>query len=254
MNGALRCLLMWLEAPLMSFGAPAVDHRRTVQPWPAASMLTGLFGNALGWKRSDAARLDRLQHRLLWAARIDRPGFALQDFQTAELGKDDCGWTTRGVPEGRAGGANTYDSPHIRYRDFRADAAVAVVISLQPADEAPTVEDLHAALNLPARPLFIGRKACVPATRLALACINADDLLQALTRVPPAPDAVSEPSLYCCDAGLPVGADSVVHTASDERRFNLDLHGGQQHVHQIVGCWPPAQGDTANGRHPESAL
>lgn len=238
----LRCLLLRLEAPLMSFGAPAVDHRRTVQPWPAASMLTGLFGNALGWGRlrADAERLDRLQQRLRWAARIDRPGTPMQDFQTAELDKDDQGWTARGRPEGRAGGPNTYDSPHIRLRDFRADASVAVAVTLAPADEMPTVDQLGDALTRPARPLFIGRKACVPSVRLSLGCLPADGPLQALTLVPAAAGAVARPALYCSDAALPDGTKTVAHLASDERRFVLDLHGGQQRVHQIIAM--PAKG------------
>jgi CRISPR system Cascade subunit CasD len=97
-------LLLRLEAPLMSFGTTAVDHRRPVQAWPAVSMLTGLLANALGWQRSDAQALDALQARIRWAARIDRAGVALSDFQTAQLSKADKGWTTRGVVEGRGGG------------------------------------------------------------------------------------------------------------------------------------------------------
>ena len=61
-------LLLRLEAPLMSFGTTAVDHRRPVQAWPAVSMLTGLLANALGWERSDNVALDRLQARIRWAA------------------------------------------------------------------------------------------------------------------------------------------------------------------------------------------
>ena len=68
-------LLLRLEAPLMSFGTTAVDHRRPVQPWPPVSMLTGLLANALGWQRSDVAALDALQSRIRWAARIDRAGW-----------------------------------------------------------------------------------------------------------------------------------------------------------------------------------
>ncbi|EQD38829.1 CRISPR-associated protein, Cas5e-type, partial [mine drainage metagenome] len=41
-----RHLLIRLEAPLMSFGATAVDARGVIQRWPAASLLTGLCANA----------------------------------------------------------------------------------------------------------------------------------------------------------------------------------------------------------------
>ncbi|HEY9106185.1 MAG TPA: type I-E CRISPR-associated protein Cas5/CasD, partial [Roseateles sp.] len=173
-------LLLRLEAPLMAFGAPAVDQLRPVQRWPAVSMLTGLLGNALGWRRQDAALLDRLQARLRWAARLDREGTPLIEFQTAQLGKDDQGWTTRGAPEGRDGGADSYKSPHLRWRDHRADASVLVAIALTPADETPTLDHLALALQRPARPLFIGRKACLPATPVFAGWIDAGDPLSAV--------------------------------------------------------------------------
>ena len=150
----------------MSFGTTAVDHRRPVQAWPAASMLTGLLANALGWDGADATALDALQARLRWAARIDRPGALLHDFQTAQLSQSDKGWTTRGVVEERGGGPDAYKSPHLRYRDYRADASVLVALRLQPAEPTPTLEDLARALDTPARPLFLGRKGCLPATRI----------------------------------------------------------------------------------------
>ena len=85
----------------MSFGGEAIDNFGVVRDLPAASMLTGLIANALGWRRDDARPLDRLQDRLVFAVRIDRPGSRMQDFQTAKLEKNDRGWTTRHAPEGR---------------------------------------------------------------------------------------------------------------------------------------------------------
>ena len=108
-----------------------------------------------------------LQDRLVFAARIDREpasGMRMTDFQTAQLGANDQGWTTRGRPEGRAGGANTYNAPHLRYRDYWADALVTVALRLEPPEleDEPSLDDLADALQEPARPLFIGRKPCLP--------------------------------------------------------------------------------------------
>ena len=132
----MRHLLIRLEAPLMAFGGETIDNYGVIRDFPAASMLTGLLANALGWRRIERKRHQRLQDRLVFAARIDREpagGVRLTDFQTAKLEKDDRGWTTRGVPEGRAGGANTYDAPHLRYRDYFADMRVTVALRLEPA-------------------------------------------------------------------------------------------------------------------------
>ena len=227
-------LLMRLEAPLMSFGTTAVDHRRPVQPWPAVSMLTGLLANALGWQREQAADLDRLQARLRWAARIDRPGFALNDFQTAQLGKSDKGWTTRGTVEERAGGADAYNSPHLRSRDYRSVASVLVALRLEPADEVPTLQDLAAALDHPARPLFLGRKGCLPATRIGLGLVQAADAVVALQQVAGLSDGVApeHAAIYFNAGAAPAAPGLRVHHSSDERRFALDVHAGRQQIYE----------------------
>ena len=167
----MRHLIINLESPLVSFGGETIDNLGVVRRFPAASMLTGIFANALGWRRVEQPKHQALQDRLIFAARIEREpagGVSMQDFQTAQLGRDDKGWTTRGYPEGRAGGANTYNAPHLRYRDYFADMRVCVALRLRDSDDvdAPTLEDLAHALEYPKRPLFIGRKPCLPSASL----------------------------------------------------------------------------------------
>lgn len=229
-------LLMRLEAPLMSFGTTAVDHRRPVQPWPAASLLTGLLANALGWDRSAVEALDRLQARLRWAARIDRAGVPLHDFQTAWLGRHDRGWTTRGVVEERDGGPDAYKSPHLRSRDYRADASVLVALRLDLAEESPTLADLAHALDAPQRPVFLGRKGCPPATRVGLGLVEAVDAVLALDQALPPADgpAAGTPAIYFNEGAAPQSPGLRVHHSSDERRFAMDVHAGRQRVYERV--------------------
>ena len=56
----------------MAFGGETVDNIGVIRWFPSASMLTGLVANALGWDRTEGARHQRLQDRLVFAARIDR--------------------------------------------------------------------------------------------------------------------------------------------------------------------------------------
>lgn len=230
-------LLLRLEAPLMSFGTLAVDANRPVQRWPAVSMLTGLLANALGWRRTDVWALEDLQSRLRWAARLDRPGEPLLDFQTAQLDKKDQGWTTYGTPEGRDGGDDTYKPPHIRQREYRADASVAVALRLDPPEPAPTLQNLAEALRRPRRPLFIGRKNCQPSLPLLAmpAPVDAADALAALALLQPCADAVANPSVFFNAGAVARAVSSVVHRGSDERRFALDVHAGRQLVHELRG-------------------
>ena len=157
-----RWLALRLEAPLMAFGGVAVDHVGRSRDFPAASMLVGLIGNALGWHWRDAEAHQAIQDRLVFAARRDREGVALEEVQNAWLGRDDSGWTTDGRPEGRKG--STYDDPHRRRREYHADSLVRVVLALEPEAEEPGLENLAAALDRPARAAVPGPEA-VPARR-----------------------------------------------------------------------------------------
>lgn len=182
-----EALILRFDAPLMSFGAVRVDNLGPTLEFPGRSMIAGLFGNALGYDRREAARLDRLQARLRYAARCDRPGVALEDFQTVDITlpfMSEPGWTTRGVPEARGGGKETLENLHIRRRAYWADALFTVAVAFDPADEPPDLDALEAALREPERPLFIGRKACLPAAPLLVGRRQAGSLVEALQSEP----------------------------------------------------------------------
>jgi CRISPR system Cascade subunit CasD len=180
-------LLLRFDAPLMSFGAPIVDNQGEIQPYPALSMMTGLLGNALGFDHSEFGRLERLQERLRYASRQDRRGRRIEDYQTVDLSKpymdDDRAWTTYGQTESRAGGSAS-GGTHIRHRDYWADAVHTVAVTLNDPGDAPTLDDLAAAVQHPVRPLFLGRKPCLPADSLFADRMQADSLPDALVHAP----------------------------------------------------------------------
>ena len=176
----MRHLLLDLDAPLMSFGGDMVDAYGVVRDFPAKSMVAGLIANALGWERHEADRHARLQERLQMGSARAAEGRRVRDFQTAQLGGADRGWTTRGRFEGRSGGAATYLSPHIRYRDADADARVLIALRLDAADDAPTLDAVAAAFDRPERPLFLGRKPFLPSRPVRLGFVVADTIHAAL--------------------------------------------------------------------------
>ena len=232
-------LVLTLEAPLMSFGGEAVDNLGVIRPFPAVSMLTGLLANALGWRRVERQRHQDLQDRLVFAARIDREshgGLRITDFQTAQLGANDKGWTTRGAPDERAGGANTYNAPHLRYRDYHADMRVTVALRLDPADGNPTLEDLATALEEPMRPLFIGRKPCLPSAPLFGGYSDGSTALEALLSVPLFDEPAGRTTIrvqWPEGEGAESAEDSERGRAqmiTDERNWVSGLHGGGRPV------------------------
>lgn len=178
-------LLLRFDAPLMSFGAVVVDQNHPVWRFPGVAMLTGLLGNALGWDHRDTDRLQSLQDRLRFAARWDAEPELLTDYQTVDLGQDfmiGTGWTTRGRREDRGKGAATTGT-HIRYRDHWANGVATIALALDGEGE-PGLAALEQALRCPARPLFLGRKPCLPAGPLLLGRRKAEGVRAALAAEP----------------------------------------------------------------------
>lgn len=229
-----RWLILRLEAPLLAFGGVAIDHVGVTRDFPAASMLTGLIANALGWERTDWPAHQQLQDRLVFAVRRDRenPLGLLIDMQNAWLKKSETGWTTQGTPEGRDGGANTYKSPHRRQRFYHADACVTVALRLLSAEVQPDLNAVAHALQSPARPLFIGRKPCLTTTPILYGEVQAVRAYEALQRVPLVEEA-REPmrAIWPPSEGPETGA--VVHRVlalPDLRNWKTGLHGGSRTV------------------------
>jgi CRISPR system Cascade subunit CasD len=252
-----RWLILRLEAPLMAFGAVAIDHRGVTWDFPAQSMLTGLFANALGWRRTDSEAHQALQNRIVFAARREREPYqgVFRDTQNARLYQNDEGWTTRGIVEGRktSGSFGQVDKTlsaeqqkqrgkfqtHQRQRDYHPDALVCVALTLtDPASQleslpTPTLDDLAAALDRPARPIFIGRKPCLPSAPLRLCFIEASTAhaaLTALTRQDANGPAMLR-ALWPANEGPTTGTD-IDRTVNlpDRRNWISGLHGGTRLV------------------------
>jgi CRISPR system Cascade subunit CasD len=184
----IEIVLLRFDAPLMSFGGVLVDSHNRTDPLPYRAMLAGLFANALGFTRREDVELQALEERVRYAARRDRLGTTLVDFQTVDLDVDgpmdsDLAWTTRGVLEERKG-RSAGERSHIRYRHYLADAIVTVAFTLHPTDEVPSLRSLSEALRTPSRPLFIGRKCCIPSCPVWLGETTAPSLRHALEDTP----------------------------------------------------------------------
>ena len=220
---------------MISFGGEAIDNFGVVRDFPAASMLTGLLANALGYRRGDWEPHDRLQRRLVFGARLDRVAERVQDFQTAQLGANDKGWTTRGKPEGRDGGAGTYSGPHLRYRDYDADVCICLALRLEPAGEDPTLDEIAEALDHPARPLFIGRKPCLPSAHIVAGFIEADTTLAALREIPRLTEDQDDRDVALFWPASEGDLDRCERlTVTDQRNWRSGVHGGGRSINRAI--------------------
>lgn len=231
-------LVLRVQAPMIAFGGVAIDHVGPTRNFPAASMLTGMIGNALGWGWSDKDFHQSIQDRLIFAALQDRGGTHIEDTQNAQLAKDDKGWTSLGYPSGRSGAS--YGAPHRRIREYLADASLRLVLRLESEDESPTLGDLARAFDKPARPLFFGRKPCLPSMPLlepeSSRWIVADTAWEALCNL-----SGTETQLraqWPVNEGPMVGefVDRVVDLA-DLRNWHTGLHADMR---QVVHGWIPS--------------
>lgn len=185
----MRALVLRLDAPLMSFGTVMVDRHGFIDRFPGTAMLTGLIANALGWRHGDFDKLQQLQERIEYAARWDTRPEELIDYHTVDLGQPkmrDPGWTTRGESEHRGGGNDAKFGTHERIRYYWADGLMTIVLGVKGGLD-PDLDTIRAALHKPARPLFFGRKACLPSRPLLdphTPILEGNDVLSILRRVP----------------------------------------------------------------------
>ena len=264
-----RWLVLRLEAPLLSFGSVAIDNYGVTWDFPALSMLTGLFANALGWERTEREAHQALQDRLVFAARRDDEPYhgTLRDVQNARIYEAEAGWTTRGYVEKRNSG-KSYGSfevqfdqegrrrtqkymTHQRYRDYHPDALVAVVVTLNNATTRPTLDDLAHALDRPQRPLFIGRKPCLPACRLNAGFLEARTAHDALSQFPSLAERGRSPRPEL-RAQWPAGEGPTKGplvdrglALADRRNWISGLHGGTRHVVEGRIVLPVTMGEGA---------
>ena len=136
----MSTLLIRLAAPLQSWGTDSkFEERRSTQREPSKSGVVGLLAAALGRRRCDS--IDDLA-ALNFGVRIDQPGRLLHDYHTARSGK----------------------STYVTNRYYLADAVFLVGLE----GEETLLRELHAALQSPAFPLFLGRRSCPPEGRVSL--------------------------------------------------------------------------------------
>ncbi|OUE43186.1 type I-E CRISPR-associated protein Cas5/CasD [Billgrantia desiderata SP1] len=242
----MRCLMLRFDAPLMSFGGVLVDQHNRTERFPGRAMLTGLIANALGWNHGDAEALNALQLRIDYAARWDVPPTPLRDYHTVDLGQPHLaqpGWTTRGAPEHREGGEAARKGTHQRYRHYWADGVMTLSLALR--EGIPNLDAVAAALQRPARPLFLGRKTCLPAGRLMIGQREAADTLSALKAEPR--DRRTSPEATQFEACWPLGCiDPEVEnrqreSRTDDRDWRLQAHVGLRpmivgHISEVPPC------------------
>lgn len=232
-------IILRFDAPLMSFGYVKVDQHNVTDRFPGLSLMAGLMANALGWVHADVEKIQRLQDRLLLVSRWDIPPVPIVDYHTVDLNQPkmkEPGWTTRGTPEHREGGSAAKFGTHQRYRHYLANGVLTSVIALRD-DLQPDLQSIEKALAHPSRPLFIGRKTCLPASRILLGRASGENLLDMLKNVPRSNRMVSAEGKAMTarwPAGLGAEHPEQLRYVFDMRDWKSQLHTGSRCVAEGV--------------------
>lgn len=166
-------LLLWLEAPLQSWGHDSKFGRRDSLDFPTKSGVLGLLCCALGaggkqteWLKKWADRDMEVQAFVL-ADRHGRPlprQPLMRDFHMVGSGYDDKNpWLTLLIPKTSEGKKAVGGGTKMTYRYYLQDMAFAVALQGPQAE----LTALEAALQNPVWDLYLGRKNCVPTEFIA---------------------------------------------------------------------------------------
>lgn len=166
-------LLLWLEAPLQSWGHDSKFGRRDSLAFPTKSGVMGLLCCALG------AAGEQREFLAKWAeAEMSVEAYVLEDkhhqptvrppllmdFQMVGSGYDDNDpWQNLLIPKTSEGKKAVGGGTKMTYRYYLQDMAFAVVLK-GPAAELKILQD---ALLHPVWDLYLGRKNCVPTDFIA---------------------------------------------------------------------------------------
>lgn len=258
-------VVMTLAAPLQAWGGPAVTtvHRPT-DSVPSLSGVTGLIANAMGHGRSDP--LDSLIAAQMHT-RLDRQGRRIRDFHTVGTGTTTCSrcgrpkrsnaktctscggtrWHSDGVPTAKSldqrnrskGKAVPSPNPVIGDRWYLSDAAFTVVWT--PAPDGVPAAAVAAALQRPARPLYLGRRSCPPGYPVLLGVTDQppNDVLTTipLLRDPPEP---SRRDTYFDDVACAAEAAATTPLLVSVQRQTDGPHPGASARNDVPVTFAPA--------------
>jgi CRISPR system Cascade subunit CasD len=172
-----KYILLWLEAPLQSWGADSKFGRRDTLPFPTKSGILGLVLCAMGASGPQNELLARLSAGILQIVSYVRtkPGKQgqaggkvskeplLRDFHMVGSGYDDKDiWQKLLIPKTSEGKPAVGGGSKMTYRYYLQDTRFAAVLEV-PAELAVVIS---AALLNPVYDLYFGRKNCVPTEKI----------------------------------------------------------------------------------------
>lgn len=158
----MSCALLWLEAPLQSWGADSRFGRRSTLPFPTRSGILGMLCCALGRSGEQTEWLAKWKPLTQTIAAFAREGVRppmLRDFQMVGSGYDSKNpWQDLLIPKTSEGKRPVGGGSKLTYRYYLQDMAFACALELPDGE----IDEICNSLKHPVWNICLGRKNCVP--------------------------------------------------------------------------------------------
>lgn len=175
----MKFLLLWLEAPLQSWGFDSRFDLRQTNNYPTMSGIYGILLASSGDSGPQCELLERMKGARFTAFSFDRPESEspsqLRDYHMIGSGYDHKdSWENHHIPkklDGKAAGAapgQVYGGIKQTYRYYLQDKKFAVILGL----EDDLAEKFGKSLQAPVFDLYLGRKCCVPTDFIFRGCFG----------------------------------------------------------------------------------
>ena len=154
--GSISVLFLRLEGALQSWGEDSRWTVRRTRAEPTKSGVIGVLATALGYGAEADEQIARLGRELLLGVRVDRAGSPLRDYHTV------VGGVLSAEGKIKRNAATGLPETVVSERYYLADASFLAALT----GPRELLDQLHAALEAPVWPPFLGRKSCPPSLPL----------------------------------------------------------------------------------------
>ena len=158
-------LLLWLEAPLQSWGGHSKFYRRDTVQFPTKSGILGMILCGMGatgkqtYLLKNFSELKQTVYSYKHKDRINEYIPILKDFQMVGAGyNQEDKWESMHIPKNNKGNKSVGGGAKLTYKYYLQDARFGVIVEI-PSDLEYTI---HKALTEPYYDIYLGRKNCIP--------------------------------------------------------------------------------------------
>lgn len=170
-----KFLILWLEAPLQSYGEENCLYVRSTTKFPRRAALWGMIFGAAGWYNEQRDRLAQLRPCSLTVFGYGKEKPILSDFHIVGGGWDESDpWQERMVPHTSNGSKVVGIPTRPRVKQYLQDSVFSAICEFPAQWE----DELRETCKSPKDVVFLGRKACIPTVPVLQGI--ADDWDQAL--------------------------------------------------------------------------